>query len=127
MTNPKAVPSNFVAPIDKITELARHPTVELASPEFVITDEMKKVSMSFYRTGKLEGIQHVQVEPNGEDLDFFWKLVNDNEIPSEYHFELLNRIRIANNISDTETRKKLVIIHYAALVIMGKVACMCCV
>ncbi|CAO3607400.1 unnamed protein product [Cunninghamella blakesleeana] len=56
------------------------------------------------------------------DLEWFEYLVQKHTIPKEYHFELLNRIRTANNISDSVTRKQLIIIQLIALSIMSHTA-----
>lgn len=121
VNNPKAVQSSFLAPQDKVTELARGGSIaDLISEE---PSPNHKVTMSFYRTGDVdEGLQTVtiQVDQTKSDNDLFWKIVKDYRIPIDYHFELLNRIRIANHTEQPSVRHQLLIIRFISIVIMGK-------
>jgi E3 ubiquitin-protein ligase HUWE1 len=122
VNNPKAVQSSFLAPQDKVTELARGGSIaDLTSTD--ITKVSNKIVMSFYRTGEEgeEGLQAVNVvaDQTKTDQELFWEIVNEHRIPIDYHFELLNRIRIANHVQDMVVKEQLLIIRFISIVIMG--------
>lgn len=140
VNNPKAIRSSFVAPQDKILELARGWSIpyqdleSLCNEQFTPDHEMLTIKLQFYRTrnntdGMVddtnpdEGVHIVtedfSLHDKKSDLEWFTTLVKQHHIPKEYHFELLNRIRIANNISVASTRKQLVVAQLIALSIMG--------
>lgn len=129
VNNPKAVQSSFMAPQDKITELARGGSIsDFMSTDLTAPSPSNKAvnAMSFYRTGEQEeeeeGLQTVTIttDPSMTDQEIFWKTVEESRIPVDYHFELLNRIRIANHAAETHVRKQLLIIRFIAIVIMSK-------
>lgn len=124
VNNPKAVQSSFLAPQDKVTELARGGSIaDLISDD--LSKEANKVNMSFYRTGEdgEEGLQVVNIiaDQSMTDQELFWKIVQEHRIPVEYHFELLNRIRIANHTKELAVRRQLLIIRFISIVIMGNI------
>jgi E3 ubiquitin-protein ligase HUWE1 len=125
VNNPKAVQSAFLAHQDKVTELARGGSIaDLISMNTATTEN--KFTMSFYRTGegKEEGLQAINITttPNQySDRELFWSLVDEHQIPKEYHFELLNRIRIANHMTEVPVKRQLLIIRFISVVIMGKI------
>ncbi|CAG8786506.1 25958_t:CDS:2, partial [Racocetra persica] len=53
------------------------------------------------------------------DMNILNHVVQEYNIPEEFHFALLNRIRIVTNISSTEARRRLLIIRLLAVAIMG--------
>lgn len=123
VNNPKAVQSSFIAPQDKVTELARGGNItDLMADTVDINKDSNKVSMSFYRTEGDEGLETIsfKADQSMTDQDLFWKTVNEHDIPEEYHFELLNRIRIANHTTQVSVKRQLLIIRFIAIVIMGK-------
>lgn len=124
VNNPKAVQSSFLAPQDKVTELARGGNIaDLMAENLDNNKDINKVSMSFYRTGEEgdEGLEVVNLiaDHSMSDQELFWKTVEEHHIPEEYHFELLNRIRIANHSNEVSVRRQLLIIRFIAIVIMG--------
>jgi E3 ubiquitin-protein ligase HUWE1 len=125
VNNPRAVQSAFLAHQDKVTELARGGSIaDLTSTNTAITES--KFTMSFYRTGEgsEEGLQAINIitTPNEySDRELFWNLVEQHQIPKEYHFELLNRIRIANHMTEVPVKRQLLIIRFISIVIMGKI------
>lgn len=143
VNNPKAIRSSFAAPQDKILELARGWSIpyqdleSLCSDQFTPDNEMLTVKLQFYRTRGIttdvdddskndsdEGVhivtEDLSLQEKKSDLEWFTILVKQHNIPKEYHFELLNRIRIANNIGVASTRKQLVVTQLISLSIMGK-------
>lgn len=122
VNNPRAVQSSFLAHQDKITELARGGSiVDLTSTNPVNSNN---VTMSFYKTGagKDEGLQTIDLIAYANqktDHDMFWQLVKEYQIPKEYHFELLNRVRITNHSNDMSVKQKLLIIRFISIVIMA--------
>lgn len=124
VNNPKAVQSSFLAPQDKVTELARGGNITDLINHLPNKDESKKIHMSFYRTGDTdEGLQRVDIiaDQSMSDSDLFWKIVQEHRIPVDNHFELLNRIRIANHSKEPNVRKQLLIIRFISIVIMGMI------
>lgn len=125
VNNPRAVQSTFLAHQDKVTEIARGGYIgDLISTDTVTT--ANKLTMSFYRTeeGKEEGLQSINITIKSNeysDRELFWRLVDQHQIPKEYHFELLNRIRIANHMTEVPVKRQLLIIRFISIVIMGKV------
>jgi E3 ubiquitin-protein ligase HUWE1 len=125
VNNPKAVQSSFLAPQDKITELARGGSIaELTSTDLTPKNESAN-TMSFYRTGEeeeQEGLQVIDIvtDHSMTDQELFWKIVQEYKVPVDYHFELLNRIRISNYASQVAVKRQLLIIRFIAIVIMGK-------
>ncbi|KAI8362820.1 hypothetical protein BD560DRAFT_448756 [Blakeslea trispora] len=114
VNNPKAIQSSFIAHQDKITELARGSVREL-----IENRQKDQVTMSFYRTEeKQEGLQTIQISLSAHTSDqaLFWETVEQYRIPNDYHFELLNKIRIANPASN---QTQLLVIRFIALVIMA--------
>ncbi|KAI8340111.1 hypothetical protein BC941DRAFT_468384 [Chlamydoabsidia padenii] len=144
VTNPKAIRSSFVAPQDKVLELARGWSIpyqdleSLCSDQFTPNSEMLTIKLQFYRTLNNnnnhndndsipdEGVQIVTEDLSQHekktDLEWFTLLVKQHQIPKEYHFELLNRIRIANNIGVASTRKQLIVTQLISLSIMAHTA-----
>ena len=118
VNNPKAIQSSFIAHQDKITELARGSVKDLIEGK----QNKDRVTMSFYRTEeKQEGLQTIDISLSHKtDRELFWELVEQYRIPNDYHFELLNKIRIANHRQEPTAQKQLLIIRFIALVIMGK-------
>lgn len=123
VNNPKAVQSSFLVPQDKITELARGGSIaDLTSTSFHLS---KEVTMSFYRTGEgeeEEGLQTISIiaDQLRTDQKMFWDIVEEYRIPVDYHFELLNRIRIVNHLYKDDVKKQLLIVKFVSIVIMGK-------
>lgn len=128
VNNPKAVQSSFLAHQDKVTELARGGSIaDLSSTDTVMGNN--RICMSFFRTSRgveqqdeEEGLHaiNVSVVPNQyTDRELFWKLVEEHQVPQESHFELLNRVRIANHMADMAVRQQLLIIRFISIVIMG--------
>lgn len=127
VNNPKAVQSSFLAHQDKVTELARGGSIaDLASTDTAMGNS--RICMSFFRTSKgaeqqqEEGLHaiNISIVPDQcTDRELFWKLVEEHQVPRENHFELLNRVRIANHISDMAVRQQLLIIRFISIVIMG--------
>lgn len=167
VNNPRAIRSSFVAPQDKILELARGWSIpyqdleSLCSDQFTPDNEMLTIKLQFYRTRtnpptdtdntnkdnasgiiptvttttppppsdasnnkQDEGVhivtENISQKDKKSDMEWFTSLVKQHDIPKEYHFELLNRIRIANNIGVPSRRKQLVVSQLIALSIMGK-------
>jgi E3 ubiquitin-protein ligase HUWE1 len=132
VTNPKAIRSSFVAPQDRIVELARGWTnvqvelLRIAKENLEVTPKMMTLNLQFYRTSTAqEGHQIITEVLSTEDLqkddiDIFTKLVKQYDIPKEYQFELANRIRIAKYMNDTEKRKQLLGIRLLAMTVMCK-------
>lgn len=131
VNNPKAVQSSFLAHQDKVTELARGGSIADLSSTDTATGN-SRICMSFFRTSKgaeqqlekeeEEGLHaiNVSVVPNQHtDRELFWKLVEEHQVPQENHFELLNRVRIANHTPDMAVRQQLLIIRFISIVIMG--------
>ncbi|KAG1116143.1 hypothetical protein G6F42_013768 [Rhizopus arrhizus] len=127
VNNPKAVQSSFLAHQDKVTELARGGSIaDLASTDTAMGNS--RICMSFFRTSKgaeqqqEEGLHaiNISIVPDQcTDRELFWKLVEEHQVPRENHFELLNRVRIANHISDMAVRQQLLIIRFISIVIMA--------
>jgi E3 ubiquitin-protein ligase HUWE1 len=121
VNNPKAVQSSFLAHQDKVTELAKGGSiVDLMSTSAA----NHTISMTFYKTseGKDEGLQVINVVtiPNQKtDHALFWQLVEEYQIPKDYHFELLSRVRIANHASNPSVKRQLLIIRFISIVIMA--------
>lgn len=121
VNNPRAVQSSFLAHQDKVTELARGGSiVDLTNTSTV----NNTVSLSFYKTGQgkdegLQAINVVAIPKQYTDHELFWKLVEEYQIPKEYHFELLNRVRIANHANDLKVKQELLIIRFISIVIMA--------
>ncbi|OBZ91840.1 E3 ubiquitin-protein ligase ptr1 [Choanephora cucurbitarum] len=117
VNNPKAIQSSFIAHQDKITELARGSVKDLIEGK----QNKDRVTMSFYRTEeKQEGLQTIDISLSQKtDRELFWELVEQYRIPNDYHFELLNKIRIANHRQEPTAQKQLLIIRFIALVIMA--------
>lgn len=132
VNNPKAVQSSFLAHQDKITELARGGSIaNLSSAETTIGNS--RICMSFFRTSRQGGDKEKEEEEEGlhaininvapnqyTDRELFWKLVQEHQVPKENHFELLNRVRIANHMTEITVRQQLLIIRFISIVIMGK-------
>ncbi|CAO3651292.1 unnamed protein product [Mucor fragilis] len=131
VNNPKAVQSSFLAHQDKVTELARGGSIADLSSTDTATGN-SRICMSFFRTSKgaeqllekeeEEGLHaiNVSVVPNQHtDRELFWKLVEEHQVPQENHFELLNRVRIANHTPDMAVRQQLLIIRFISIVIMA--------
>jgi E3 ubiquitin-protein ligase HUWE1 len=131
VNNPKAVQSSFLAHQDKVTELARGGSItDLSSTETTMGNN--RICMSFFRTSRQEenkeekeeeGLHaiNINVVPNQyTDRVLFWKLVEEHHVPKENHFELLNRVRIANHMTEIAVRRQLLIIRFISIVIMGK-------
>lgn len=122
VNNPKAVQSSFLVPQDKITELARGGSIaDLTSTSIHLS---KEVTMSFYRTGEgeeEEGLQTISIlaDQLRTDQEMFWYIVKEYRIPVDYHFELLNRIRIANHLYEDDVKKQLLIVKFVSIVIMA--------
>ncbi|KAI8992586.1 hypothetical protein BDB01DRAFT_738685 [Pilobolus umbonatus] len=119
INDPKAIPSNFAVPHDIITELARAGPISTLTTNH--TSQNTTVSFTFYREGLEEGshIVHIQIEPNVvSDMDLFWNTIHQYDIPKEYHFKLLHKIRILNNTNELHKRNQLLIIRLCAIVIM---------
>ncbi len=55
------------------------------------------------------------------DMDILKNVVEEYDIPEEFHYALLNRIRIVTNITSTESRRKFLIIRILAIAIMGMI------
>ncbi|CAG8444226.1 3604_t:CDS:10 [Ambispora leptoticha] len=72
-----------------------------------------------------EGITVISVsnahELGESDIDILKNVVEEYEVPEEFHFALLNRIRIATKINNSEKRKQLLIIRILAIAIMAHV------
>lgn len=132
VTNPRAIRSSFVAPQDRIVELARgwsYIQVELlriAKDDLAVTPKMMTLNLQFYRTSTAqEGHQIITEVLSTQDLekdeiDIFTSLVKQYDIPKEYQFELANRIRIAKHINQPEQRRQLLAIRLLAISIMCK-------
>ena len=124
VNNPKAVQSSFLAPQDKVTELARGGSIEnLISTN---TTPNNKINMSYYCTAGEEGDEGLQTisiiaDQSTSDQDLFWSTVKEHKIPADYHFELLNRIRIANHVNDEKVKNQILIIRFISIVIMGNI------
>ncbi|KAF7724152.1 hypothetical protein EC973_001277 [Apophysomyces ossiformis] len=137
VNNPRAIRPSFTAPQDKITELARgwafhKDLVELSRDDLTVMEEMTTLKLQFYRTrsfndtsgdGQLEGINIVTAQMASEteksDIDIFNDLVKQHNIPSDYHFELANRIRVSRHIADPKVRRQLLIIQFLSIAIMA--------
>lgn len=119
MSNPTAAHSNFSIQKDKvITELAR-------SGDIISSNDIQqenKIVMSYYKEeemGELETIEYTIVPEKENDLDLFWTLVEKYQVPSEYHFELLNKIRLANHNNSISARRQLLKIRLMSIIILG--------
>lgn len=55
------------------------------------------------------------------DMDILNNVIEEYDIPEEFHYALLNRIRIVNSIKSTESRRKFLIIRILAIAIMGMI------
>ncbi|KAG1450542.1 hypothetical protein G6F56_008319 [Rhizopus delemar] len=119
MNNPTAAQSNFsIKDETVITELAKNGDITLFTSNE--TTNVKKLSASFYKEegGELETIDvSLSAKP---DQDIFWETVNKHQIPSGYHFELLNKIRLANHNHSISTRRQLLKIRLMSIVILGR-------
>ncbi|ORX50832.1 hypothetical protein DM01DRAFT_1090162 [Hesseltinella vesiculosa] len=136
VTNPRAMRSSFVAPQEKIIELAKgwptpdHALLDLCNDRMPITEDMTTAHFQFYRTSDdpshpQEGVQVIACQLAAQpksDIDWFQSLVDQYNVPKEHHFELFNRVRIANNITNPSVRKKMLICQLAALTIMAHTA-----
>lgn len=120
MSNPTAAQSNFSIQKDKvITELAKNGDIA-----FLISAEPQyenKILMSFYKEegGELETIATTVMGEIETDQDIFWEIVNKHQVPSEYHFELLNKIRLANHNNSISARRQLLKIRLMSIIILG--------
>jgi E3 ubiquitin-protein ligase HUWE1 len=56
------------------------------------------------------------------DMDILKNIVEEYDIPEEFHYALLNRIRIVTSIRSTELRRKFLIIRILAIAIMGMIS-----
>ncbi|RCH95819.1 hypothetical protein CU097_014604 [Rhizopus azygosporus] len=119
MSNPTAAHSNFSIQKDKvITELARSGDI-ISSND---TQQENKLVMSYYKEeemGELETIEYTIVPEKENDLDLFWTLVKKHQVPSEYHFELLNKIRLTNHKNNNNITRQLLKIRFMSIVILG--------
>ncbi|KAI9282573.1 hypothetical protein BY458DRAFT_467864 [Sporodiniella umbellata] len=120
MNNPTAAQSNFSIKKDTvITELAKNGDITF----FASNDAQNetKISASFYKEegGELEVID---IAISGKpDQEIFWETVNKHQIASEYHFELLNKIRLANHNNSINARRQLLKIRLMSIVILAHV------
>lgn len=130
INNPRAIRSSFIVPQEKIIELARGWTnaqVELIklATDVEPTPEMSTLNIQFYRTSdNKEGFQVVShsITPKDReksDIELFLELTKENDIPTEYQFELANRIRITKHMIDPERRRQLLGIRVLAISIMA--------
>ncbi|GBC34534.2 DUF913-domain-containing protein [Rhizophagus irregularis DAOM 181602=DAOM 197198] len=55
------------------------------------------------------------------DMDILNNVIEEYDIPEEFHYALLNRIRIVNSIKSTESRRKFLIIRILAIAIMAHI------
>ncbi|CAG8537775.1 15360_t:CDS:10, partial [Funneliformis caledonium] len=55
------------------------------------------------------------------DMDILNNVIEEYNIPEEFHYALLNRIRIVTSITSTESRRKFLIIRTLAIAIMAHV------
>ncbi|RIA89170.1 hypothetical protein C1645_825193 [Glomus cerebriforme] len=55
------------------------------------------------------------------DMDILNNVIEEYDIPEEFHYALLNRIRIVTSIKSTESRRKFLIIRILAIAIMAHV------
>jgi hypothetical protein len=119
MSNPTAAHSNFSIQKDKvITELARSGDI-ISSND---TQQENKLVMSYYKEeemGELETIEYTIVPEKENDLDLFWALVKKYQVPREYHFELLNKIRLTNHKNNNNITRQLLKIRFMSIVILG--------
>lgn len=141
INNPRAIRSSYVAPQDKITELARgwgfqQNLVELYSPRLDVTEDMTTLKLRFYRTDSdtsekqkqptgqdAEGVQVISAQmanASQSDVQVFQDLVQQHKVPQDYQFELANRLRIAKHIAHPDTRRKLLHIRILAIAVMCK-------
>ncbi|OAD05710.1 hypothetical protein MUCCIDRAFT_137701, partial [Mucor lusitanicus CBS 277.49] len=118
VNNPKAVQSSFLAHQDKITELARGGSIaDLSSTDTAVGNS--RICMSFFRTSKGSEQQQQEEEEEGLHAINVSVLVEEHQVPQENHFELLNRVRIANHTTDMAVRQQLLIIRFISIVIMA--------
>lgn len=135
INNPKAIRTSFVAPQDRIIELARGwsnvqtDVLRVAQEDLEVTPKMMTLNLQFYLTAadattSSEGNQVVTYLITDEDLkkddiEIFTKIVKEHNIPKEYQFELANRIRIAKHMKEPQLRRKLLGIRILAISIMS--------
>lgn len=138
INNPKAIRTSFVAPQDRIIELARGwsnvqtDVLRVAQEDLEVTPKMMTLNLQFYLTAadattSSEGNQVVTYLITDEDLkkddiEIFTKIVKEHNIPKEYQFELANRIRIAKHMKEPQLRRKLLGIRILAISIMCKLS-----
>lgn len=136
INNPNAIRTSFVAPQDRIIELARGwsnvqaDVLRIAQEDLEVTPKMMTLNLQFYRTAadattSSEGNQVVTYLITDEDLkkddiEIFTKIVKEHDIPKEYQFELANRIRIAKHMKEPHLRRQLLGIRILAISIMCK-------
>lgn len=145
VNNPRAIRSSFVAPQDKITELAHGWGIpvsfaDMCTDNLIITDDMTTLVLRFYRiqsaseqgqskdnesegSDRTEGIENITIQlglrKNEPDVAVIQELIKQHNIPPEYQFGLANGVRITKNFPDLESRKKLLKIRILAIAIMG--------
>ncbi|ORY95778.1 hypothetical protein BCR43DRAFT_557706 [Syncephalastrum racemosum] len=140
INNPRAIRSSYVAPQDKITELARgwgfqQNLVELYNQRLDVTEDMTTLKLRFYRTDSdqsekqkqptsqdAEGVQVISAQmanATQSDVQIFQDLVQQHKVPQDYQFELANRLRIAKHIAHPHTRRKLLHIRILAIAVMS--------
>nr|CAG8455076.1 13988_t:CDS:10 [Entrophospora candida] len=124
--------------------------VHLASDDVIIPNELTTLNYQFYRhltpsenkrkdtatstssggsnsTSKTtsEGVTLICVNDihqyPGTDMDILNSLVQEYDIPEEFHYALLNRIRIVTSITSKESRRRFLIIRILAIAIMAHV------
>ncbi|CAG8441327.1 3125_t:CDS:10 [Ambispora gerdemannii] len=137
LSNQRALRTNFSISHDRILTLAHTwgtkeydlGMKDLAYDNVTIPEELKTLTYQFYRhltpteaaTGTSSTKRDNAHELGESDTDILKNVVEEYEVPEEFHFALLNRIRIATKINDSAKRKQLLIIRILAIAIMAHV------
>jgi len=58
-------------------------------------------------------------ELGATDIDILEHVIEEHSVPEEFHYDLLNRIRIATKITDAEKRRQMLTIRILAIAVMG--------
>ncbi|CAG8766933.1 5759_t:CDS:2, partial [Acaulospora morrowiae] len=107
------------------TTVEKKNDVTNVSPAQLQKSQRKDSLSSTSGTKAGEGVTVISVnnirQLGNTDMDILNNVVQEYEIPEEFHFALLNRIRIATSITSTESRRRLLIIRILAIAIMAHV------
>ncbi|CAG8500448.1 3553_t:CDS:10 [Paraglomus brasilianum] len=60
-------------------------------------------------------------ELGATDIDILEHVIEEHSVPEEFHYDLLNRIRIATKITDAEKRRQMLTIRILAIAVMAHV------